>query len=78
MLGNVRITPEWSHYGKQFGSSIAQTKLETLFGERVKTSSQLKTKLKDRKFPVEVECDLCEGVETAGHTLWHCDFATAI
>lgn len=37
-----------------------------------------KTKLRDRKIPVEVECGLCESVETAGHAFWCCDFAAAI
>lgn len=45
MLGNAQITIGWSHYGKQFGNSTAQTKLKTLFGEHVKTSSQLKLSL---------------------------------
>ena len=29
-----------------------------------------KTKLKDCKIPVEVECDICGEVETAGHVFW--------
>ena len=37
-----------------------------------------KTKLRDREIPVEVECDLCGGVETAGHTFWGCDFVAAV
>ena len=37
-----------------------------------------KTKLRDCKIPVEVECDLCEGVETVGHTFWSCDIAAAV
>nr|XP_023881758.1 uncharacterized protein LOC111994135 [Quercus suber] len=37
-----------------------------------------KTKLKDCKIPVEVECDLCGGVETTGHTFWSGDLAAAV
>ena len=37
-----------------------------------------KTKLRDCKIPVEMECDLCEGVETASHTFWSCDIAAAV
>ena len=37
-----------------------------------------KTKLRDRKIPVEVECNLCGGVETASHTFWSCDLTAAV
>nr|POE94113.1 hypothetical protein CFP56_47517 [Quercus suber] len=36
------------------------------------------TKLKDSKIPMEVECNLCEGMEIASHTFWSCNIVVAI
>ena len=36
-----------------------------------------KTKLKDRKIPMEVDCDICGEVETVGHVFWGCKLAAA-
>ena len=37
-----------------------------------------KTKLRDRKIPLDVECDICGGVETAGHVFWSYELAVAV
>ena len=37
-----------------------------------------KTKLRDRKIPLDVACDICGEAETAGHVLWGCELAAAV
>ena len=71
---NTRMKSLW----KAIWKLHCPNKIRNFIWRSCKDILPTKTKLKDRKFPVEVECDLCEGVETAGHTLWRCDFATAV
>ena len=37
-----------------------------------------KTKLRDHKIPLDVECDICGEVETARHVLWSCELAAIV
>ena len=37
-----------------------------------------KTRLRDRHIPIEVDCDLCEEVETIGHVFWKCNLANEV
>ena len=37
-----------------------------------------KTRLRERHIPIEVDCDLCEEVETIGHVFWKCNLAKEV
>ena len=37
-----------------------------------------KTQLRERHVPIDVDCDMCDAVETPGHTFWGCDLAKKV
>ena len=71
---NTRMKSLW----KAIWKLHCPNKIRNFIWRACKDILPTKTKLRDRKIPVEVECDLCEGVETTGHTFWSCDIAAAV
>ena len=60
---NTRVKSLW----KSIWKLRRPNKIRNFIWWACKDSLPTKTKLKDRKIPVEVECDMYGGVETAGH-----------
>ncbi|KAK9986180.1 hypothetical protein SO802_031131 [Lithocarpus litseifolius] len=55
-----------------------QNKVKNFIWRACKDIIPTKTKLKDRKILVEVECDICGDVETTRHMFWGCKLTVAV
>ena len=71
---NTRTTSLW----KLVWQLCCPNKIKNFIWRACKDILPTKTKLKDRKIPLEVECDICGGVEIAGHVFWGCELAATV
>ena len=71
---NTRMKSLW----KSVWQLRCPNKIKNFIWRACKDILPTKTKLKDRKIPVEVDCDICCEAETAGHVFWGCELAVAV
>ena len=71
---NTRMTSLW----KSVWQLRCPNKIKNFIWRACKDILPTKTKLRDRKIPLDVECDICGGVETTEHVFWSYELAAAI
>lgn len=63
---------------KSIWSLKCPNKIKTFIWCACKNILPTKTHLKDRHIPIEVNCGLCESIETPEHTFWSCDLSREV